>query len=235
MAAALPRRGRVDRRRAGAARRARRSGRTPCSSANHTSWLDILVLGGATGCAFVSKDELGHPLHPLARRPERDRLRQAQPRARAPRTRRSPSPRRSKATSRSPLFPEGTTGPGTHLLPFRSTLLEAANFAAKDVAIRPVAIDYGAAARRDRLVATSRARTMCCACSAARARLPVTVQLLAPLDRSGDRKQLAQRGARGDRAKRSASTSRAPLAYRRRQNDSQDFQNQKLRLPDERL
>ena len=28
--------------------------------ANHTSWLDILVLGGATGCAFVSKDELGH-------------------------------------------------------------------------------------------------------------------------------------------------------------------------------
>ena len=44
------------------------------------------------------------------------------------------------------LFPEGTTGPGTHLLPFRSTLLEAANFAAKDVAIRPVAIDYGRAA-----------------------------------------------------------------------------------------
>ena len=43
------------------------------------------------------------------------------------------------------LFPEGTTGPGTHLLPFRSTLLEAANFAAKDVEIRPVALDYGAA------------------------------------------------------------------------------------------
>jgi len=29
---------------------------------NHTSWLDILVIGGATNCAFVSKDELGHPL-----------------------------------------------------------------------------------------------------------------------------------------------------------------------------
>ena len=27
--------------------------------ANHTSWLDILVLGGATNCAFVSKAELG--------------------------------------------------------------------------------------------------------------------------------------------------------------------------------
>src|SRR5512141_2135779 len=34
---------------------------------NHTSWLDILILGGATGCAFVSKDELGHPfVHWLA-------------------------------------------------------------------------------------------------------------------------------------------------------------------------
>src|SRR5204863_9215837 len=43
------------------------------------------------------------------------------------------------------LFPEGTTGPGTHLLPFRSTLLEAANFAARDVEIRPVAVDYGSA------------------------------------------------------------------------------------------
>src|SRR6185436_20804926 len=29
---------------------------------NHTSWLDILVIGGATGCAFVSKHELGHSL-----------------------------------------------------------------------------------------------------------------------------------------------------------------------------
>src|SRR5690349_3269108 len=27
--------------------------------ANHTSWLDILALGGATGCAFVSKQEIG--------------------------------------------------------------------------------------------------------------------------------------------------------------------------------
>src|SRR4051812_40348777 len=29
---------------------------------NHVSWLDILVLGGATDCAFVSKAELGQPL-----------------------------------------------------------------------------------------------------------------------------------------------------------------------------
>src|SRR4029078_5887192 len=29
--------------------------------ANHLSWFDIVVVGGATGCAFVAKHELGHP------------------------------------------------------------------------------------------------------------------------------------------------------------------------------
>src|SRR3982750_2816913 len=29
---------------------------------NHTSWIDILVAAAATKCAFVSKDELGHPM-----------------------------------------------------------------------------------------------------------------------------------------------------------------------------
>src|SRR5438067_4570086 len=34
---------------------------------NHLSWLDILAIGGATRCAFVAKDELGHPfIHWLA-------------------------------------------------------------------------------------------------------------------------------------------------------------------------
>ena len=89
------------------------------------------------------------------------------------------------------LFPEGTTGPGPHLLPFRSTLLEAANYAAKDVDIRPVAIDYGAAAAelgwweepgKDNVL-----RIL-----GRRGTLPVTLRLLAPLDRSGDRKTLTE-------------------------------------------
>jgi len=88
------------------------------------------------------------------------------------------------------LFPEGTTGPGTYLLPFRSTLLEAANFAARDVQIYPVAIDYGAAAAeicwwhepgKDNIL-----RLL-----GRRGSLPVTVRVLPPLDRAGDRKQLA--------------------------------------------
>jgi 1-acyl-sn-glycerol-3-phosphate acyltransferase len=88
------------------------------------------------------------------------------------------------------LFPEGTTGPGTHLLPFRSTLLEAANYAAKDVEIRPVVIDYGAAAAEVgwwHEPGSDNVRRVL----GRRGVLPVTVSLLAPLDREGDRKQLA--------------------------------------------
>ncbi len=110
------------------------------------------------------------------------------------------------------FFPEGTTGPGTHLLPFRSTLLEAANYAAKDVQMRPVAIDYGAAGRRS-AGGRNRARTMCCGSSDAAARWPSIVHLLDPLDRAGDRKQLAHAGARSDCATPRLQSVR-PLAYR---------------------
>ena len=111
--------------------------------ANHTSWLDILLLGGWAGTAFVSKAELKKT--PLlgwiadqnrtlyidrgARRNSRDQVRQIvealrhhQPLA---------------------IFPEGTTGDGRHLLPFRTTLLEAVAPPPRGVTVRPVAVDYG--------------------------------------------------------------------------------------------
>jgi lyso-ornithine lipid O-acyltransferase len=157
---------------------------------NHVTWLDILVLGGSTDCAFVSKDELGHPLvHWLADQNATVYVR---------RTHRKGAKDQAAAIAKALegdkpviLFPEGTTGPGTHLLPFRSTLLEAANFAAKDVAIRPAAIDYGSAAAevgwweepgKDNVL-----RIL-----GRRGTLRVRVDVLPPLDRAGDRKQLAQ-------------------------------------------
>jgi len=88
------------------------------------------------------------------------------------------------------LFPEGTTGPGTHLLPFRPTLLEAANFSSKDVTVRPIALEYGDAASeigwwqepgKDNVLRLLGRKGV----------LPVTVHLLDPLDRAGDRKRLA--------------------------------------------
>lgn len=157
---------------------------------NHVSWLDILVLGGATNCAFVSKDELGHPLvHWLSDQNDSVYVKRSD---------RAGAKAQAIAIARAlenwkpvVLFPEGTTGPGNQLLPFRSTLLEAANFAGKNVVVRPVAMDYGAAApeicwwngtgRDNVLKLLGRKGT-----------LPVTVRILPPLDRAGDRKQLTQ-------------------------------------------
>jgi 1-acyl-sn-glycerol-3-phosphate acyltransferase len=157
--------------------------------ANHTSWLDILVLGGVTNCAFVSKDELGHPfMHWLADQNATVYVKRTHVKA----SKDQAIAIASALEGEKPvcLFPEGTTGPGTHLLPFRSALLEAANFAAKDVAIRSVAVDYGANSaeagwwkepgKNNVLRILTRRGT-----------LPVAVHVLAPLDRSGDRKQLA--------------------------------------------
>ena len=158
--------------------------------ANHTNWLDILVLAGATNCAFVSKDDLGHGLiHWLADQNgtiyvRRTHVRGAKEQAIA-------LARALETDKPVTVFPEGTTGPGTHLLPFRSTLLEAANYAARDVEIRPVAIDYGSAHAElgwwDEPGKDNVLRILGRSGS-----LPVTVHLLPPLDRSGDRKQLSQ-------------------------------------------
>jgi 1-acyl-sn-glycerol-3-phosphate acyltransferase len=90
------------------------------------------------------------------------------------------------------VFPEATTGPGTYLLPFRSTLLEAANFAARDVEIRPVAIDYGAARAEFGWFDNEPGMDNVFRLLRRRGTLPVTVNLLPALDRSLDRKQLAQ-------------------------------------------
>ncbi len=159
-------------------------------AANHLSWLDILILAGATGCRFVSKDDLGNPLvHWLADQNNTLYVRRSE---------RSDSRNQADAIAAAldgpqavTLFPEGTTGPGDRLLPFRSTLLQAASAAGSDVAVRPVAIDYGPAAvevswydepgRDNVLRILGRSGT-----------LPVTVRLLGPLDRALDRKGLAR-------------------------------------------
>jgi len=164
-------------------------GRHSLIIANHTSWLDILILAGATNCAFVSKDQLGHGfLHWLADQNgtvyvKRSHVKGAKDQAIA---------LAGALESEKPvtIFPETTTGPGTHLLPFRSSLLEAVNYAAKDVQIRPIAVEYGAAAPEvgwwDEPGMANVLRIL-----GRRGTLPVTLHLLDPLNRARDRKQLA--------------------------------------------
>ena len=156
--------------------------------ANHTSWLDILILGGTLRSAFVSKDELGHALiHWLADQNDTVYVK---------RSHRKGAKDQAVAVAnaldgRKPVtvFPEGTTGPGTYLLPFRSTLLEAANFASRDIRVRPVAVDYGAAREEVGWFQESGVRNVKRILSR-RGTLGVTVHVLAPLDPGLDRKQL---------------------------------------------
>lgn len=157
--------------------------------ANHTSWLDILLLGGNIGSAFVSKDNLGHGLlHWLADQNgtiyvKRTHVKGARDQALA-------LAKALEGNKPVTVFPEGTTGPGTYLLPFRSTLLEAANYAAKDVVVRPVAIDYGDAREEFGWFGAEPGKDNVLRLLGRRGTVPVTVHLLPPLDRSGDRKQL---------------------------------------------
>jgi 1-acyl-sn-glycerol-3-phosphate acyltransferase len=167
----------------------RRPGRHTLIVANHTSWLDIVVLGGSLGSAFVAKDELGHPfVHWLADQYGTVYVKRAH--RKGAKDQAIALAKALEGAQPVTVFAEGTVGPGSHLLPFRSTLLEAANFAARDVQVRPVAIDYGA--RREEIAwfqepgmnnvkrILSRPGT-----------LPVTVHVLSPLDRAFGRKQLA--------------------------------------------
>lgn len=160
---------------------------------NHTTWLDILVLGGLTGCIFVSKHELGHPfVHWMADQAHTLYVR---------RDHRRGAPEQAEAIARQlsqprpvAIFPESTTGPGTHLLHFRSSLFAAVAPAKPPVSVRPVAIDYGDLAPelgwygepgRDNVLRTlGRLRP-----------IPVTVRFLDPLPPSEDRKAIAS-GAR---------------------------------------
>jgi 1-acyl-sn-glycerol-3-phosphate acyltransferase len=115
--------------------------------ANHTSWLDILVLAGATGTAFVAKAELrqvpligwlctlNHTIF-VARADRmgiagqiaelRDALAHAWPVT---------------------IFPEGTTSGADELLPFKAPLLAVLEPPPPGVMVQPVLLNYGSAAR----------------------------------------------------------------------------------------
>jgi 1-acyl-sn-glycerol-3-phosphate acyltransferase len=172
---------------------------------NHVSWLDILVLGGGAGCAFVSKDSLGHSLvHWLADQNETLYIH---------RGRRSATADQASAIAGAlerpqplALFPEGTTGPGDHLLPFRSSLLAAVAPAPPQVEVRPVAIDYGPAAREigwyDESGKDNVLRVL-----GRKGTLPIIVHVLPPLERSEDRKLLAHQARERIAATLAASSS----------------------------
>ena len=161
--------------------------------ANHLSWLDIMLIAGATGTAFVSKDEVARwpVIGWLARlnntvfvaRTERNAVRgQA-------------DALRSALASGQPvaLFPEGTTDGGPDLLPFRASLLASLFPPLPGLKVQPVAIDYGAAAHDIAWVGQESAGANVKRVLSRRGTTPVTISFLEPVDpaQAGDRKALA--------------------------------------------
>ena len=117
--------------------------------ANHISWLDILVLGSLRPLSFVAKSEIaGWPVIGTLARLQRtvfiDRARRA-----ATADVNATVANRLASGDLIVLFAEGTTGDGTRLLPFRSSLVGAARAAIDGTAggpdrirLQPLAITY---------------------------------------------------------------------------------------------
>jgi 1-acyl-sn-glycerol-3-phosphate acyltransferase len=109
-------------------------------AANHISWLDIVVVHAARHCRFVSKDEVARwPLVStlanaagtlyITRESRRDAMRVVHQMAQCLRD-----------GDVLGIFPEGTTGDGSTLLPFHANLLQAAISA--DAPVQPVALQF---------------------------------------------------------------------------------------------
>lgn len=180
--------------------------------ANHVSWVDILAFGGATGAAFISKDDVaawpaigwlaaqnntlfiarGHR-HGVG--VQVDSVRQAmadhQPIA---------------------LFPEGTTGDGRTLLPFKASLFAVMLPPPRALMVQPVHIDYGDAAPDiawgDEGAGVNAKRIL-----GRRGSLPVTLRFLAPFDPQAfpDRKAIAAEARRRIEASYTPSSPHQPI------------------------
>ncbi|HXE27888.1 MAG TPA: lysophospholipid acyltransferase family protein [Stellaceae bacterium] len=108
--------------------------------ANHTSYLDIEIMGAAIEGSFVSKAEVSRwPIFGWLARLQRTIFVERADRAGAARQR-DEIRRRLDEGDNLILFPEGTSGDGIHLLPFKSTLFAAAED--ERVMVQPVSVVY---------------------------------------------------------------------------------------------
>ena len=161
---------------------------------NHLSWLDIMLLAGASGTAFVSKDDVarwpvigwlaGLNNTVFIARAERNAVRgQA-------------DALRSALQTGQPvaLFPEGTTEGGVEILPFRASLLASLFPPLAGIRVQPVALDYGPAAHDIAWIGDEPAAANARRVLARAGTVPVTIRFLEPIDPAaiGGRKALAE-------------------------------------------
>jgi len=123
----------------------RSDGRPVIFVSNHSSWLDVLVLGARLEASFIAKEEVARwPVVSLIARLGRTVY--------VRRTRSSTGRERDDMRARLAagdsliLFPEGTTSDGSRVLPFRSAFLSVAELPVspdgKTAIVQPVSIVY---------------------------------------------------------------------------------------------
>jgi 1-acyl-sn-glycerol-3-phosphate acyltransferase len=127
--------------------RVRRIGRPTTSrpvlfAANHISYLDITVFGSLIAGSFVAKTEVARwPLFGWLARLQRSVF--IDRRVRSTAEQRDSIAGRLAAREALILFPEGTSGDGNRVLPFKSALFSVADHAAAGpVTVQPVSIAY---------------------------------------------------------------------------------------------
>ena len=125
-------------------RAARIDGRPVVFASNHSSWLDVLVLGGSLEAVFVAKTEVGQ--WPLVRTIARlGRTVFVSRRSRQVGRERDDMRARLAAGDNLVLFPEGTSNDGSRVLPFRSTffsVVDGDGSGAGRPIVQPVSVVY---------------------------------------------------------------------------------------------
>lgn len=152
--------------------------------ANHVSWLDVPVIAGASGSAFVAHSGLADVglLKWLCEmndtvfvaRHERRSVHAQVEQVRAALT----------DTGSLTVFPEGTTSDGTGLLPFKSSLLSALDPPPAGIAIQPVWVDYGPDSAQIAWVGEEHGLDNFLKILARRHPVPVTLHFLPPLTKA---------------------------------------------------
>ena len=112
---------------------------------NHISWIDILAIGGACGSAFVAKAEVKRtPV--VGWLADLNKTLYVEREARGSVAAQINALRDALAeTWAITVFPEGTTGDGRALLPFKAALLKVLEPPPPGILVQPIYLDYGAA------------------------------------------------------------------------------------------
>ncbi len=111
--------------------------------ANHCSYLDIMVFGALLPASFVAKAEVADwPFFGLLAKLQRSVFIDRQPKSTRTQVQRVKD--RLGRRDRLIMFPEGTSGDGVRVLPFRSALMAAAEtvVGGKPLKVQPVTIAY---------------------------------------------------------------------------------------------